>query len=189
MSQKASGYERMDGDAYYTPSWVVDALLSVESFHGEILDPGAGEGHILDALRAAGHHDVRGFDINRPVQREDIGQLDFLTAVGSVKNVIGNPPYGVGGRLAVQFIEKSLEATQPRWGKVAMLLRVDFDSANGRRKIFGDHPAFIGKYTLTKRIRWVNLPQAASGPTENHMWAVWDWAKRPDAARTYGYLP
>lgn len=189
MSQKASGYERIDGDAYFTPAWVTEALLSVETFHGTIWDTCAGGGHILQVAKEHGYP-VLGIDIN-PVPRDDmtIAKGDGLGMAGDIHNVILNPPYGRAGSAAVQFIMHSLKWTKAKGGKVAVLLRVDFDSAHTRRHIFADHPAFAAKYALTKRIRWANLKQSKSGPTENHAWFVWDWSKRRDAARNYGYLP
>lgn len=199
MSQAPSGYERIEGDRYYTPAWVTNALLSVEMFHGLSIDPACGGWHIVEAMRTNGTL-CDGFDI-KPESAPN-GQVtgewaakDFLTWDGLSSfgtpyvNIVTNPPYGKGGRLAMTFIEKALIDTERAGGKVAMLLRIDFDSASGRRKVFGDHPAFAAKYALTKRIRWANLPQAASGPTDNHAWFVWDWARRRDSARAYGYLP
>jgi hypothetical protein len=189
VSQGASGYDRIEGDRYYTPAWVTEALLSVEKFHGGTIDPAAGAGHIVDAFTAFGLS-IEGTDID-PDAIHVRGPLDYLSAVPglSLHNIVTNPPYGKGGRLAVSFIEKALADTEAAGGKVAMLLRIDFDSANGRRKVFGDHPAFAAKYALTKRIRWANLPQSDSGPTDNHAWFVWDWSRRRDSARAYGYLP
>lgn len=199
MSQKQSGYVRIEGDAYFTPAWVTEALLSVEDFPGLSCDPASGGWHIVEAMRAKGLM-CDGFDISpQPAPRGeylgDWSTQDFLRWDGtsdfgtSYRNLVTNPPYGRAGRLAVDFIRHGLELTQPMNGKVAMLLRVDFDSANGRRPIFNDHPAFAAKYALTKRIRWANIEQAESGPTENHAWFVWDWSKRRDSARSYGYLP
>ncbi len=190
MSQAASGYERIDGDRYYTPRWVVEALQSVEQFDGVVWDPAAGAGHIIDCFPEA-------FGTDIAPDREDIRQMDFLTIHPErnhgAQHIVTNPPYGKGGRLAVEFISYALQLTRPTparaGGKVAMLLRVDFDSANGRRRLFAEHPAFAAKYALTKRIRWANLPQSASGPTDNHMWAVWDWSKSHLTPRRYGYLP
>ncbi|MEX0684032.1 MAG: hypothetical protein WD472_11350 [Dehalococcoidia bacterium] len=191
MSQASSGYARIDGDRYYTPAWVTEALLSVERFDGGVWDPAAGAGHILRALPA----DCRklGSDIEPDSDPDDdlgVFASDFL-AFGDayLPNIITNPPYGTGGRLAVQFVEQALRLTAPFGGKVAMLLRVDFDSANGRRKIFEDHPAFAAKYVLTRRIRWANLPQSDAGPTVNHQWLVWDWRRRSGMPRTVSYLP
>jgi hypothetical protein len=188
MSQAASAYDRLDGDRYYTPAWVTEALLDVESFDGPTVDPAAGAGHIVDAFTARGLT-MEGADI-RPDAIHVHGPLDYLTAVpGTVRNIVTNPPYGPGGRLAVTFIKKALIDTELAGGKVAMLLRVDFDSAHGRREIFGDHPAFKAKYVLTRRIRWANLEQKASGPTENHAWFVWSWGQRFSPRPTLGYLP
>lgn len=199
MSQKTSGYERVAGDRYYTPAWVTEALLRAEEFPGLSIDPACGGWDIVKAVRADGLL-CDGFDIAPDPAPE--GQVtgewstkDFLTWDGtssfgtSYQNVITNPPYGKGGRLAVAFVRHALKLTDPAEGKVAMLLRVDFDSAHGRRAIFADHPAFAAKYALTRRIRWANLEQKGSGPTENHAWFVWDWARRRYSGRTYGYLP
>lgn len=188
MSQAASAYARVDGDRYYTPAWVTEALLDVEAFDGTIVDPAAGAGHIVDVFSARGLQ-IEGSDI-RPDAVHIRGPLDYLTAVhGTARNVIINPPYGTGGRLAVAFIRKALGDTEAVGGKVAALLRVDFDSANGRRDIFGDHPAFKAKYVLTRRIRWANLEQKASGPTDGHAWFVWSWAQRFAPFPALRYLP
>jgi hypothetical protein len=188
MSQTASAYDRIAGDRYYTPAWVTEALLRAVSFDGLVIDPAAGAGHIVDACAANGII-AEGTDI-APDAMHVRGPLDYLTAVSSgVRNIVTNPPYGPGGRTAVAFILKALADTENANGKVAMLLRVDFDSAHGRREIFGDHPAFAAKYVLTRRIRWANLEQKASGPTENHAWFVWDWRPRFSPRPIIGYLP
>lgn len=216
MSQKASGYERIEGDRYFTPAWPVEALLGVEKFTGLTVDPCAGGWDIVDVLKAAGIP-TGGFDIqpapliarlpdgdHRRTDDVIFQQQDFLAWDGwltgyrgyhHAMNLITNVPYGVGGRLGVQFIKHMLKLTEPLGGKVAVLLRVDFDSAATRADIFGNHPAFAAKYALTKRVRWANLPlvdengDPTSGPTDNHAWFVWDWQKRRDTHRAYGYLP
>lgn len=190
MSQRQSGFNRIVGDRYYTPAWVTDTLLREERFPGnDFLDPSAGAGHVVDAVRAHYGPDchTHGFDIS-PDAPHIGGPIDFLSWDGEATNIITNPPYGAGGRLAVQFIEKALAVTRGRYGKVAMLLRVDFDSAKGRRHIFGEHPAFSGKLVLTKRIRWANIEQTTAGPSVNHAWFIWDWTHLPGFPRKYGYL-
>lgn len=186
MTQSASSYARLDGDKYFTPAWVTDALLDVEQFEGRVCDPAAGAGHIVDACLARGL-DAFGVDL-APDAPHIMGPVDFLATDGSLATVITNPPYGLGSRLAVQFIEHALKLTKVRRGKVAMLLKVGFDSAKGRRHLFDEHPAFAVEYRLVERIRWANLEQSAAGPTENHSWFVWDWRKRPGPAAK-GYLP
>jgi predicted RNA methylase len=198
VTESASGYERQDLEKYFTPAWVTQALCSAVAFKGIVYDPACGAGHIIEAMRAI---DVPcdGNDIS-PDEREDgqsmgTGQ-DFFAWDGTdlvgrhpYHSIVTNPPFGSGGRLAVSFIERALALTEPYLGTVAMLLRVDFDSAGGRRRLFSDHPAFAAKFVLTKRIRWANLPQSAAGPTQNHAWFVWQWAKDPETAPTISYLP
>lgn len=184
MTQSASRYDRLAGDKYYTPRWVTEALLSVETFAGGVWDPAAGRGDMLDVFGPDSH----GSDI--APERDGIKPIDFfeIKAGGRWPNIVTNPPYGTGSRLAVRFIEHALDLTMPLGGKVAMLLKVDFDSAGGRRRLFADHPAFAVKYVLTRRIRWANLEQSAAGPTENHAFFLWDWRKR-GGAPSIGYLP
>lgn len=187
MTVGKSNYSRIANEAYFTPRWTVEALLSAEVFTGGVWDSSAGAGDILAALPPG--TPCYGSDIAPAA--DHIKQVDFFDIkAGSIwPNMILNVPYGIGGRLAVRFIEHALALTKPLDGKVAVLLRVDFDSAKTRRHIFADHPAFVAKYVLTQRIRWVNFIQKDSGPTENHAWFVFDWRKRPGAPITLGYLP
>ena len=75
---------------------------------------------------------------------------DFLTVTAApvgVSDLITNPPYGEArrGELAVRFIEHALELQIPR---IAMLLRVDFDSAITRQHLFRHCEYFAGKVVL-----------------------------------------
>jgi len=163
-SHHDSGYERNELEKYYTPTWAVEALKACEEIEGHILDPCAGDGKILDCFTGS-----FGFDI--APERQDIIQADYLVQpMHGFESIITNPPYGKGGRLAVQFIEKALEDAP----YVAMLLRVDFDSGSTRKHLFGDNPWFKKKIVLTKRLRWTNLEQKEAGPTVNHAWFIWD---------------
>ena len=186
MTQASSNYERVDGEKYFTPLWVTDALLEVELFDGRVCDPAAGAGHIVEACIRRGL-EAYGFDL-APDSPDIMGPLDFLKTDGNLGSVITNPPYGIGSRLAVKFVEHALALTKARRGKVAMLLKVGFDSAKGRTHLFANHPAFAVEYRLLQRIRWANLKQSAAGPTENHSWFVWDWKRQPGPA-VKGYLP
>lgn len=186
MTQASSSYARIEGDKYFTPAWVTEALLSAEAFHGAIYDPAAGAGHIINAVIAAGGS-AFGSDI--APDAGSVTEADFFNVAYDVSAIVTNPPYGVGSRLAVRFTEHALDRTKSMGGKVAMLLKVGFDSAKGRRHLFDEHPAFAVEYRLTDRIRWANLEQSAAGPTENHSWFVWSWAKDPLAYPIKRYLP
>jgi hypothetical protein len=184
MSVSASNYARIDGDKYFTPAWVTEALLSVERF-AQVWDPAGGDGGIITAMPA----NIRCWASDIAPDSEYVVERDFFDCPDAGGyDIITNPPYGIQSRLAVRFIEHALALTERHGGKVAMLLKVGFDSAGGRRHLFADHPAFAAEYRLTKRIRWTNLPQSDAGPTENHSWMVWDWRHRGGPA-VKGYLP
>jgi hypothetical protein len=67
----------------------------------------------------------------------------------------------------VRFIEHALELQIPR---IAMLLRVDFDSAITRQHLFRHCKYFAGKVVLLNWIKWFEGP---SSPSDNHSWFVW----------------
>jgi hypothetical protein len=103
--------------------------------------------------------------------------------------VITNPPYRKD--LIAGFIARALAVTQAQNGMVAMLLRVDFDSAKTRACIFGEHPAWFGKIVMNKRVMWFDPPpgEKKKGPSENHAWYIWDWSKVPSKPPIILYGP
>lgn len=168
-----SGYERIERDAYYTPAWCTEALLRHVKFSGPIWEPAAGAGDMTRVLTAAGH-DVASSDIAYGWAEYELGlyQLDFLTTAlpCNVVHIVTNPPY----TLAREFIERALELTVKSGGKVAMLLRNEYDSAATRQHLFSKCPQFALKLVLTKRPRWFADEKAS--PRHNFSWFVWDWA-------------
>lgn len=190
MTVANSNYDRMAGDKYFTPAWTTEALMSVETFN-RVWDPAGGDGGIIAALPAT--IISRASDI--APDSDYVSRCDFFDVADADDfDIVTNPPYGPGSRLAVRFIEHALALTQRHGGKVAMLLKVGFDSAPGRVRLFRDHPAFAAEYRVTKRISWANLPPKFDakgnlvGPTEHHSWMIWDWRKRQGPA-VKGYLP
>ena len=175
MSQRDSGYERKERDLYETPEWATLAL--VPHINNRImpeqiiLEPAAGGGKMVAALRKAGFR----------VEAEDISTgADFLDTRGcSAAGVITNPPYV----LAQEFIEHALYLTEPN-GMVAMLLRTDFDHAKTRYRLFGGSPLFARKVVLTKRIRW--FEDSKGSPSFNHAWFIWDWKHQGAPTLAYG---
>lgn len=183
MSKHGPEYARQRNEKYYTPAWVTEALLDRERFYGPVIDPAAGAGHILDVL-ALRYPGCWGSDIEP--DRPGIILYDFFACEGAA-NICTNPPFGIGGRLAVKFIEMALAVTKADAGKVAMLLPLTFDAGKTRQHVFGNCPQYSGKIILTQRIRWANLEQKKSGPMENHAWHIWDWRKDPSAPPTVRY--
>jgi hypothetical protein len=161
MSQRDSGYQRKERDAYETPAWVTECLLPhILKRITSVWECAAGTGQMLVALMS--RYTVAATDI-------DCGR-DFLAESRSdYPAIITNPPYA----LAQQFIERALQFTQPHDGFVAMLLRCDYDHAKTRQHLFGQCPQFAKKLVLTRRIRWIEGSNGS--PSFNHAWFVWSW--------------
>lgn len=170
MAQRGSNnYERQPRDYYPTPREPIDALFSalpLNYFNKQICDPCMGDGSLLKVIKEHGYT-IFGDDIVHSPN------YDFL--IGAFPDgwyncdIITNPPYGLQGKLALQFVQRALVMTYYN-GKVAMLLPVDYDSGKTRQPIF-THIAFAYKIVLLNRIKWFNN-QAGS---ENHAWYVWEW--------------
>jgi hypothetical protein len=180
MSQRNSDYARKERDFYTTPPWVTETLLPHLPTHvNHIWEPACGDGRMSNVLSRK--CDVFGSDIA-------FGS-DFLAATAlpcqGLGGIVTNPPY----EHATEFCEKALRMMEPVGGFVAMLLRTDFDHAQGRTHLFRDCPAFSKKVVLMKRIVWFveddGKPKAS--PSFNHAWFLWDW--RHDGPATLAYAP
>ena len=163
-----SGYERVANDAYYTPAWCTEALLRHVKFDEDVWEPAAGNGQIRDVLQESGYA-VWATDLYYYSDLEMIYRHDFFNTDADRAAIITNPPYDQ----ARQFIERSIELTKPHRGKVAMLLRNEYDSAATRQHLFSESPCFAMKLVLTKRPKWVASDKAS--PRHNFAWFVWDW--------------
>lgn len=174
MSQRASGFARVENEHYPTPAWVVDALAEHVDLKGKgIWEPACGKGQMVQALFAAGAAYVHGTDVvgHGTVHQDET--LDFLGDVSCrlvhYDGIVTNPPYGPRGRTAEAFIRQGLRRTRD-YGFLALLLPVDFDSASTRHDLFGGCPQFAGQIVLTKRIKWFDGP---ASPSANHAWFLW----------------
>jgi predicted RNA methylase len=174
MVVRGANYPRKPNEFYATPIETTQVLLDVVWFTPTVCDPACGDGAIVSALLKNGYMAV-GTDLT-------VG-ADFLTEPYDwpYHDIVTNPPFGKGGRLAAQFIERAIEVTAQHQRKFAMLLPIDFDSGSTRARLF-DHPAFAMKIVLRNRIRWFNGVSGAS----NHCWCVWDWAHKGPPIIKYG---
>ncbi len=172
MSQRESGYDRQDRDLYETPEWVTLALLPyLADRPRSILEPACASGKMVRALKSGGHS-VLGTDISTG--------SDFLSLETCYADIIvTNPPY----KLAKEFIEHAVHLMEKTAGKVAMLLRTDYDHAATRQHLFGECPIFSQKIVLTKRIIWFDAPGAA--PSFNHAWYIWDYTHEGQPTLAY----
>jgi hypothetical protein len=178
MGKHETGFARVDKDYYRTPSWVIDALAEHVGIAGSaIWEPAAGDGQMVEALKAAGAASVWASDIVQRGCSLD-GVLDFPTGPAPdlhLDLIVTNPPFGSRGRLAVAFIETGLRhIVSGRARGLALLLPTDFDSAASRTGLFRDCACFAAKLVLTKRIVWFQRPDGTrESPKENHCWALW----------------
>jgi hypothetical protein len=166
MAQRNSEYTRKARDLYETPEWCTRALVPhIPQGVRTIWEPCAGNGKMSRELAAAGYT-IAASDIE---PGDGIEHGDFFKETRWPDAIITNPPFDI----ARQVVERALEMTAPGRGFVAMLLRVDWDSAKTRRHLFADCPAWSKKLVFTKRILWIENPGGCQSPSENHAWYCW----------------
>ena len=178
MSATNRGSKRVESDFYATPLESVYALL--DNYDGIkssdfILEPSAGNGNIIKALRDRG---ITGRVIEaielREEEREKLVELADVVTMGDFLEVkptytcydliIGNPPYS----LAQEFIDKSLELLAPG-GKLIFLLRTNFLESKKRFAWWQDkRPS--GLYVLSKRPSFTGKGTDAT----SYSWFIWD---------------
>lgn len=128
---RASGYARTDKDWYQEPSWLVDLLLDVENFSGELCwDPACGAGNIPERVKARGMDCLATDIVDRGY---DAGVVDFFQSLNTATHIISNPPYGV----IQAWVDECLERTT---GKVAILARLAFLESQRRKPWFKSTP-------------------------------------------------
>jgi len=169
MTISASGYVREPNELYETEPWVTRALLRrFPPLRGRnIWEPAAGNHKIADVLLWEGANVFTSDIVEYDKKHDTI--LDFMKPMAgmSAYDIITNPPYGPGNRIAAQFARLALQRTE---GWIALLLTAKFDFGKARRDLFADNPRFAFKIALTDRIQW--FPGENSG-TEDHCWLVW----------------
>lgn len=186
MSQRDSGYARKERDLYPTPAWVTQALAGSVRLPQRLWEPCAGHGAISSVLIDYGYQVYASDLVASP--EHGVEERNFLLSMRPdflVRGIVTNPPFDHSEKV----IERALLLMQPARGAVAMLLRVDYDSAKTRAHLFRDCPAWSKKIVLTKRIMWFEPEpgKKKSSPSENHAWYVWSWRHR--GPPIIGYAP
>ena len=182
MSSTNRGSTRTSLDFYPTPSWCVHRLLEeVVLPGGAWLEPCAGNGAIIDAVRAM-RSDVEwtavevqphvGSHLHSRSQVTDVHLDDFFQLSDDLRRhrvVITNPPFSSAER----FIRASLELAD----HVVMLLRLNFLASLKRAPLMREHPPDV--YVLPNR------PSFTGSGTDSIDYAWFHW---PPGRRTDGRL-
>jgi hypothetical protein len=190
-----TGYVRHPDDDFSTPDWATLAILPFLPMDIPIIEPSAGSGAILRAIKKWRRVDpLTGFctpaasvtAIEVDMERAEIARVhgyrvmttDFLVwarsgpPVDQRTLIITNPPY----KLAMEFVEASLrligghdyKSMSPRVGIVAMLLRINWMASQGRAEFHRMNPSDV--YVLPKRPSFTG-----NGKTDatEYAWYLW----------------
>ena len=176
MGKHETGFARVERDLYPTPGWCIDALAEHVDLAGlQVWEPAAGNGDMVEALKAAGAASVYATDIHHYGCKLD-AVIDFTSGRRPRRRfdgLITNPPFGPRAKLAEKFVEIGLQHISGGDGFLALLLPLDFDAAKTRTRFFAGCPHFVGRIILNRRIVWFANPDKREAPKENHGWFIW----------------
>ena len=174
MSATNRGSERKLCDFYATPVEVVENFLDNYTLpKGNILEPSAGNGNIIAALRnrwinsnitALELREEEEETLKREADEVIIGNFLEWTPNKEYNVIIGNPPYS----LAKEFMEKCFEISNENT-VIIMLLRTAFLESKSRYEFWQKHP-LSGLYVLSKRPSFTGRGTDAT----SYSWFVWD---------------
>lgn len=191
-----SGYERIEGDTYFTPAWVTRALLRQEAFRSQIWEPAAGAWLMADVLKECGHSvhcsDIK--DYGRGNEIRDFLEGPMLDPAHF--DIVCNPPF----KFSNGFVSRALHWAESGGAKVAFLLPIAWSAAKGRTTFLRDCAAFDAKYEFLDRIRWMvpafkdglwdvipisalNPDGEEKAPQKDHAWFVWNFREHVEVPR------
>jgi hypothetical protein len=160
-----TGHERLADDSYETPIWCTRAILAqlrlADPFHSvRVLDPCAGRGRILEAVRDVAAErtpdalllpTLQGIELDAGraeaarVAGFDVTQGDCLKCDWPIASLcITNPPFSK----AMEVIQRSF-AMCGASATYAFLLRLDWLATAGRAQFHREHPSDV--YVLPRR--------------------------------------
>ena len=182
MSATNRGAKRKESDFYATPLETVYSLLDNYKGINEkdiILEPSAGNGNIIRALKNRGYTNfIEAVELRKDETNElmgiadEVNICDYLTGFNTTNKydvIIGNPPYS----LAQEFIDKSLELLAPG-GRLIFLLRTNFLESKKRFDWWQDKTP-NGLYVLSKRPSFTGKGTDAT----SYSWFIWENTKEP----------
>jgi len=181
MSVTNRGAIRRESDFYKTPTETIDAFLDHFCFliNEDILEPCAGDGAIIKAIRA---RTPAQYITAIEIREEESANLldagadqvfidDFLTFPGldpAPGTIITNPPYSI----AQEIIEHCFEIAPN--AEIIMLLRLAFLESKKRKPFWDKHPV-TQLYVLSERPSFANKGTDATA----YAWFVWSKYREP----------
>lgn len=106
LAGTSSTRDRVENDYYATPYDTTRALLDVESFEGDFIEPCVGGGHIAEILKEYyPNSKIIGVDLIDRGYKDTIVSNYFDYSFEGDYNVVTNPPFN----MAQEFLEHSME--------------------------------------------------------------------------------
>jgi hypothetical protein len=190
----SGNFGRISAEAYFTADapLMVDALLASVKIEGKVLEPAAGRGDLVRALRARGF-DVEASDLHlysSPLVPDIKAGVDIfsISALSGFGAVVTNLPYGgLRGKkpLQDQMLEHLLPLAQRAGCVVATIIEWQWPCASservGRLDLIHRNPNFAGLVVPPDRLIWFG----DGGGQSQHAWAVWSPEPRPEGVRPF----
>lgn len=172
------GHERDGRDWYATPAWAVGALLDALPGWVPTLEPCAGDGAIVAAVRERHAPGPAGVERDpelvaraREVRGLDLCEGDGLARPWHGEHVIMNPPYGTALGWTTKAADEAASA--------CVLLRLNYLGSQQRAPWWRTHPPrFVG--VLSKR------PSFRHGRTDATEYAWYGWGALPGDLPLFG---
>lgn len=140
----------------------------------DVLEPGAGSGNIVRALRKYGDFNIDAIEI-REEERSTLEEISDRVIIGNYMElelgkkyvlIIGNPPFNQ----AMDFVLKSFDNIKPG-GRIIFLLRTAFLESKDRFPFWQDpEHQLAGLYTLHQRPSFTGHGTDAT----SYSWFVWE---------------
>jgi len=186
---KTATKEDRGHDLYETPIEAMRALLALESFSLNVVEPSVGKGAILRPLEDAGYEVTISDLVDREITTrhgECQGVGDFLTSIAAEGgcDIVTNPPYGV----ANAYVAHALRAHKPR--KMAMLLNLNFLCGfdNADRCFVMDECPPSRVYVFTRRLPMMHRDGWEGDKASSQMNTAWFiWERNDDGSYGVGH--